>query len=229
VTIEDRLKEVERRLEAACRRSGRRREDVNVIAVTKYVSAERAAEAVQAGLKHLGENRWPDAEEKWRLLNGQAVFHYIGSLQTRKVKDVVGRFRMIHSLDRLSLAQEIEKRAAALEAAVPCFIQVNVSGEDSKHGLAPEQLIPFAEQIRGMKYVQPVGLMTMAPLTDEPETTRPVFRGLRQLLDELNRRAVLDRPLTELSMGMSGDFEIAVEEGATWVRLGTVLVGKENA
>ncbi|MBB6673207.1 YggS family pyridoxal phosphate-dependent enzyme [Cohnella nanjingensis] len=222
------MQDVERRLEDACARSGRRREEVNVVAVTKYVSAELAQRVAAAGCRHLGENRWPAAEAKWRLLQGQAVFHYIGSLQTNKVKDVVGRFDYIHSVDRLSLATEIHKRAASLGIAVPCFIQVNVSGEDSKHGLAPEGLAAFAESIRGLAGIRPVGLMTMAPFESEAEETRPVFRELRRLRDALNERALLAEPLTELSMGMSNDFEVAVEEGATWVRLGTVLVGKED-
>jgi pyridoxal phosphate enzyme (YggS family) len=201
---------------------------VNVLAVTKYVSAAAAANAVRHGVRHIGENRWPDSEEKWRLLHGQAVFHFIGSLQTRKVKDVVGRFDYIHSLDRLPLAEEIQKRAAALSLSVRCFIQVNVSGENSKHGIAPEELGDFAAALQGMDRIVPVGLMTMAPLAAVPEEARPVFRRLRLLRDELNGSGVLREPLRELSMGMSGDFEVAVEEGATWVRLGSVLIGKEE-
>lgn len=201
---------------------------MNVVAVTKYVSAATAANAVSQGIRHIGENRWPDSEEKWRLLHGQAVFHFIGSLQTRKVKDVVGRFDYIHSLDRLPLAEEIQKRAAALDIVVPCFLQVNVSGEASKHGMRPEELDDLAAALRGLDRIRPVGLMTMAPLASEAEETRPVFRRLRQLRDEMNAKGAFPAPLTELSMGMSGDFEVAIEEGATWVRLGSILVGKEE-
>jgi PLP dependent protein len=228
VTLESRLRDVEARLEAACARSGRPREDVRVIAVTKYVSAATAAAVVQAGARHIGENRWPDAKHKWETLNGQAVFHYIGSLQTNKVKDVVGRFGYIHSLDRLSLAEAIHKKAETLGIDVPCFLQVNVSGEPSKHGLEPERLREFIRELRTFPRISPVGLMTMAPLEAEPEQTRPVFRSLRKLKEQLNRDSGMESPLTELSMGMSNDFEVAVEEGATWVRLGTVLVGKEE-
>ncbi|CAM3726677.1 YggS family pyridoxal phosphate-dependent enzyme [Cohnella lubricantis] len=229
VGLQDRMREVESRIGEACRRSGRAREDVNVVAVTKYVSAETAVLAVTQGIRHIGENRWPDSEEKWRQLQGQAVFHFIGSLQTRKVKDVVGRFDYIHSLDRLSLAEEIQKRAAALGIVVPCFVQVNVSGEASKHGMQPEELPGFAAALRPLDRIKPIGLMTMAPLESGPEETRPVFRGLRKLRDELNAREAFGEPITELSMGMSGDFEVAIEEGATWVRLGSVLVGRESA
>lgn len=228
MTLESRMSSVDQRIADACARSGRRREDVKVIAVTKYVSAATAAAAVQAGARHIGENRWPDARDKWEALKGQAVFHYIGSLQTNKVKDVIGRFDYIHSLDRTSLAEAIDKRAQALQLQVPCLLQVNVSGEASKHGLAPEAAREFIRSLRDYPSIDPIGLMTMAPLDTDPEQARPVFRALRELRDELNREALTERPLTELSMGMSGDFEAAVEEGATWVRLGTVLVGKEE-
>lgn len=228
MTLEQRLKDVERRIAQACERCGRDPGSVNVVAVTKYVSADTAKRAVEAGMRHIGENRWPAAEEKWRLLQGQAAFHYIGSLQSRKVRDVVGKFDYIHSLDRLSLAEEIHKRAEALGIRVPCFLQVNVSGEDSKHGLAPEAVPALVASLGKLSGIRPVGLMTMAPIADDAEETRPVFAGLRKLMDELNGMSMLDEPLTELSMGMSGDFEVAIEEGATWVRLGSVLVGHEE-
>lgn len=228
MTLEQRLKDVERRIAETCARCGREPGSVNVVAVTKYVSAETAKRAVEAGMRHIGENRWPAAEEKWRLLEGQAVFHYIGSLQSRKVKDVVGKFDYIHSLDRLSLAEEIHKRAEALGIRVPCFLQVNVSGEDSKHGLAPGAVPAFVASLGKLSGIRLIGLMTMAPIEDDVEKTRPVFAGLRKLMDEINGMSLLDEPLTELSMGMSGDFEVAIEEGATWVRLGSVLVGHEE-
>lgn len=228
VTLDSRMRDVERRLAEACSRSGRRREDVTVIAVTKYVTADTAEAVVSAGFRHIGENRWPDAKEKWERLQGRAVFHYIGSLQTNKVKDVVGRFGTIHSLDRLSLAEAIHKKAVSLGIRVPCLIQVNVSGEDSKHGLAPEAVPDFIRELKPLTGIKPAGLMTMAPFEEDPERTRPVFRGLRELRDELNRSGIAASPLAELSMGMSNDFEVAVEEGATWVRIGTVLVGKEE-
>ncbi|CAI6020536.1 YggS family pyridoxal phosphate-dependent enzyme [Cohnella sp. JJ-181] len=228
MSLEQRLKDVERRIADACARCGRDPGSVNVVAVTKYVSANTARLAVEAGMRHIGENRWPAAEEKWRLLEGKAVFHYIGSLQSRKVKDVVGKFDYIHSIDRLSLAEEIHKRAEALGIRVPCFLQANVSGEDSKHGLAPDEMSAFVGAVGKLKGIRPVGLMTMAQIADDAEATRPVFRGLRTLRDEINGLRLLDEPLTELSMGMSGDFEVAIEEGATWVRLGSVLVGHEE-
>jgi len=232
VSIRARLDDVDRRIREACARSGRRREDVGIVAVTKYVGERTAREALRAGLVHLGENRWQDAAPKWRALQDEEpgpVWHFIGSLQTNKVKDVVGKFAYIHSLDRPSLAEAINRRAEQLGIRVPCFIQVNVSGEASKHGLQPEELIGFARTVANLRGIAVAGLMTMAPFVDDPEDARPVFRSLRELRDELNRAAVLPEEAPGLSMGMSNDFEVAVEEGATWLRLGTILVGKEEA
>ncbi|MBW7473637.1 YggS family pyridoxal phosphate-dependent enzyme [Paenibacillus oenotherae] len=241
MTLSERIETVERRLYEACLRSGRSREDIEIIAVTKYVGIEQTEETLRHGLRHLGENRWQDASAKWNAISGaaaqgdggsspdgQAIWHFIGSLQTNKVKDVVGKFTYIHSLDRPSLARAIQNRAEQLGIVVPCFIQVNVSGEDSKHGLAPEGLTEFARVVADMPNIEPIGLMTMAPLDGDAEESRPVFRGLRQLRDELNAAAVLRKQANGLSMGMSGDFEVAVEEGATWLRLGTILVGRNT-
>ncbi|GAK39707.1 putative alanine racemase [Paenibacillus sp. TCA20] len=219
---------MDERIQAACETSGRNRDDVNVIAVTKYVSAGMTEKVLGSGLVHIGENRWQNAEEKWNMLGHRGVWHFIGHLQTNKVKDVVGKFPYIHSLDRLSLAREIEKKAAQLDIKVQCMLQVNISGEESKYGLQPEQAVPLLKEIREFNHIQVAGLMTMAPFEEESERTRPVFRGLRELRDDLNRQALTHEPLTDLSMGMSNDFEIAIQEGATWVRLGSVLVGKEE-
>ncbi|MCQ6558253.1 YggS family pyridoxal phosphate-dependent enzyme [Paenibacillus mendelii] len=236
MTLSERMEAVEQRLVEACRRSGRQRDEIQLIAVTKYVGTEETKNVLRHGLVHLGENRWQNAAEKWHAITGeeagrsssegQAVWHFIGSLQTNKVKDVIGKFTYIHALDRSSLAQAIERRAEQLGIVVPCFIQVNVSGEDSKHGLAPESLKSFARELSDLPHIEPVGLMTMAPLDSDGEQSRPTFRGLRHLRDELNEQAILRKPVNGLSMGMSGDFEVAVEEGANWLRLGTILVGK---
>lgn len=234
-SIKDKLHQVEARIEQACLRSGRKREEVEIIAVTKYVPTTRAEEALEEGLRNLGENRWQDAQEKWKAIEGNEAFggdkapiwHFIGSLQTNKVKDVIGKFTYIHSLDRLSLAEAIDKRAGQLGIKVPCFIQVNVSGELSKHGLDSEGLFSFVEELKRFPSIEPIGLMTMAPFEAEPEQTRPVFRALRELRDKL-QAIDPDTTISQLSMGMSNDFEVAIEEGATWIRLGTILVGKEE-
>lgn len=220
---------VEDLIHKACARSGRNRSDVQTIAVTKYVSTKTTGQVLEHGLRHIGENRWQDAQAKWEAYGeaGLGVWHFIGHLQTNKVKDVVGKFSYIHSLDRLSLAKEIDKKAAALGIVAQCFIQLNVSGEETKYGLAPEAIHSFVKELTAFRNIHIVGLMTMAPYEAEPESTRPVFRALRELRDELNREQVLGYEVPHLSMGMSNDFEVAIEEGATWIRLGSVLVGKE--
>lgn len=198
-----------------------------MIAVTKYISLSATREALEHGLDHIGENRWQDAAEKWGALGERGTWHFIGHLQTNKVKDVLGKFHYIHSLDRMSLAKELQKKAAAHGIKVPCFIQLNVSGEESKHGLDPAECLSFAKEVAKLDHLEVVGLMTMAPHEADPERTRPVFRGLREWKDRLNDEEIFPQPLKHLSMGMSNDFEIAIQEGATWVRLGSVLVGQE--
>lgn len=226
MSLQDRIQNVEKSIQAACARSGRNRSEVNIVAVTKYVSVDMTRSVLEEGILHVGENRPQNAIPKWEALHGQGTWHFIGHLQSRKVKDVVGKFKYIHSLDRISLAQELDKRAAAIGEQVLAFVQVNVSGESSKQGLVPAEVEDFLKEMQSYSHVKVIGLMTMAPIEEDPELTRPVFRGLRELRDELNAKAVTSEPLTELSMGMSGDFEVAIEEGATWVRLGTILVGK---
>jgi pyridoxal phosphate enzyme (YggS family) len=225
LTLQERIAEVEERVARACAASGRDRNDVKVIAVTKYVSLEMVSSVLEAGLEHVAESRWQDAEHKWKVLGDKGTWHFIGHLQTNKVKDVIGKFQYIHSLDRMSLAQELHKKALAADQEVNVFLQVNISGEDTKFGLSPEAVPGFLREIASLDRVKVIGLMTMAPLEGDPELTRPVFRGLRELRDELNQLALTPEPITELSMGMSNDFEVAIQEGATWVRLGTVLVG----
>lgn len=226
MSLKERIRQVEERIQAACDRSGRRPEDVHIVAVTKYVSLEMTRSVVEEGIIHLGENRPHIAGPKWDALGDRGVWHFVGHIQSRKVKDIVGKFQYIHSLDRLSLAQELEKRAAAANTVVSAFLQVNVSGEESKQGITPEEAERFLADTADFTHLKIVGLMTMAPIEDDPEATRPVFRKLRMLRDELNAKAITKEPLAELSMGMSDDFEVAIEEGATWVRLGTILVGK---
>ncbi|MNB75184.1 hypothetical protein D3C81_243350 [compost metagenome] len=227
-TLQERIAEVSRRVKRACERSGRSSQDVTVIAVTKYVSLEKTSAVLDGGLQDIGESRWQDAESKWKALGNRGAWHFIGHLQTNKVKDVIGKFQYIHSLDRLSLAKELQRKAEAAGIDVKVFIQVNISGEDTKFGLEPEKVPDFLREIAGYNNLKVIGLMTMAPHEEDPELTRPVFRGLRELRDKLNGLELTPEPITELSMGMSNDFEVAIEEGATWVRLGTVLVGHEE-
>lgn len=227
-SLQERIAIVKERVERACAVSGRDVSDVKVIAVTKYVSLDTVSAVLEAGLTEIAESRWQDAEPKWNLLGHKGIWHFIGHLQTNKVKDVIGKFQYIHSLDRLSLARELHKKADAAGLDVKVFLQVNISGEDTKFGLPPEAVEGFLKEIAPLHRVKVIGLMTMAPHEEDPELTRPVFRGLRELRDSLNLLALTPEPIQELSMGMSNDFEVAIQEGATRVRLGTVLVGHEE-
>ncbi len=210
---------------AAAKRGNRDTSNIQIIAVTKEVSVERTQEAINAGLIHLGENRPEGLHRKITAIQADVRWHYIGSLQTRKVKQVIHHIDYLHSLDRLSLAQEIEKRA---EKPVKCFVQVNVSEEESKHGLTVKEVLPFIETLTSFTKIQVVGLMTMAPNTEDKALIRSVFKQLKQCQQQIAEQGFAHAPCTELSMGMSNDFEIAVEEGATFVRVGTALVGNER-
>ena len=221
-TIISNLNEIQLQVKQALDRSTYNQQ-VEVIAVTKSVSIERTQEAVDANIFHLGENRPEGLINKKDSVNGNVTWHYIGSLQTRKVKQVLPYIDYLHSLDRLSLADEIEKRATK---PVKCFVQVNVSKEESKHGLNEEEALHFIETLQTYNNIIIVGLMTMAPLTEDKEIIRTVFKKLKQLQLVIKEKNYSHAPCTELSMGMSNDFEVAIEEGATFVRIGTALVGE---
>ncbi|ANB60929.1 YggS family pyridoxal phosphate-dependent enzyme [Anoxybacteroides amylolyticum] len=224
MSVRERLAIIRSNIDEACHRVGRDNNDVRIIAVTKYVSIERAKEAVVAGVADLGENRDDGLLQKYEAIGKEATWHFIGTLQSRKVKNVIDKIDYLHSLDRLSLAQEIEKRATK---PIKCFVQVNVSGEETKHGLSSEQVLPFIEQLRNFTKIEVVGLMTMAPYTDDEQLLRRCFRELKQLQQRVQALHIANAPCTELSMGMSNDYVIAVEEGATFIRIGSALVGEE--
>lgn len=212
-------------MSASCERVGRSPEEVHLVAVTKYVSVDTAIAAIEQGVRHIGENRAEGLLEKQAIIGRDKVtWHFIGSLQSRKVKDVIDHIDYLHSLDRLSLAQEINKRATQ---KVKCFVQVNVSGEDSKHGVPPEKVEAFVEQLADFTNIQVIGLMTMAPHIEDEGALRTVFSELKTIQTKLAAREWPYAPCTELSMGMSNDFELAIEEGATFIRVGTALVGKD--
>lgn len=223
--IIDNLQRIQQQIDEACKKVGRDPKEVTIVAVTKQVTTERAQEALTAGLQHLGENRPEPLLEKQETITEGAVWHYIGSMQTRKVRKVLDHIDYLHSLDRLSLAEEIDKRATKI---INCFVQVNVSGEDSKHGLTVAEVIPFIEQLSAFSHIRVVGLMTMAPNTEDETVIRNTFKGLKELQQTIARRQYDHAPCTELSMGMSQDVAIAVEEGSTYVRIGTALVGLDG-
>lgn len=225
MNVAENLEGIKNRINEACKRADRNPNEITIIAVTKYVSADRAIEALEEGVFHLGENRDEGLTHKYELIGNKAVWHFIGSLQTRKVKNVIDKITYIHSLDRLSLASEIDKRA---QTPVKCFVQVNVSGEESKHGLEPEKVIPFVKDLTGFANIQVIGLMTMAPNTDNQSVIRSCFKRLKGLQKEVQQLNLASIPCSELSMGMSNDYDIAIEEGATFIRIGSSLVGNET-
>lgn len=225
MTVKENLANIQHEIDVACQRVKRDSSEVQIIAVTKYVSDERAKEAMNAGIIHIGENRAEEGIRKWQVLDGIGVWHFIGTLQSRKVKDMIDKFDYIHSLDRLSLAKEIQKRA---NKKVKCFVQVNVSNEQSKHGLQPEKVIDFIQSIKDYPLIEIVGLMTMAPYVENQEETRQYFRKLNEIKKDVQALQLSYAPCNELSMGMSNDFQVAIEEGATFIRLGTSLVGEKE-
>ncbi|MFT8871432.1 MAG: YggS family pyridoxal phosphate-dependent enzyme [Sporolactobacillus sp.] len=227
MNVAENVSRVRRAIETACTLAVRRPSDVTIVAVTKYVGAERVKAVLAGGIDHLAENRREGLLAKQDALPGvSATWHLIGTLQTRKVKDVVNRIDFFHALDSLKLAGEIEKRLT--KEHLRCFIQLNISGEKSKHGIEPAELDGFLSGLTAYPRIKIVGLMTMAPNTSDGNQIRAVFRRLRELRDVVRDRQLAFAPCTELSMGMSHDYPIAVEEGATFVRIGTALVGDER-
>jgi pyridoxal phosphate enzyme (YggS family) len=220
--IRRRLGRVRERIEAAAARSGRPASAVTLVAVSKTMPAEAVWEAVGAGVQVLGENRVQEAREKIALVPGVAEWHMIGHLQTNKAKLAVALFSRIHSLDSIRLARELDRHAEEAGKNLRCLVEVNLGGESQKSGEAEEELRALLAEASRFSHLAIDGLMIVPPFLPDPEAVRPFFRRLRLLRDQLVREGF---PLTELSMGMSNDFEAAIEEGATLVRIGTALFG----
>jgi hypothetical protein len=217
------LETIRQRICVACERTGRNPDSITMLAVTKTQPPEVVRAAAALGLLLFGENKVQEAKAKIPLCPGKLRWHMIGHLQSNKCRDAVELFKMIQSVDSLSLAQEINKRAEQAARTVPVLLEVNVAGEASKFGYRPEQLLAELKQLNALPRIEIHGLMTVPPWSAEAEKARPHFRRLRELKERAE--AVLGAPLPHLSMGMSDDFEIAIEEGATMVRVGTALFG----
>ena len=217
MSIADNLRRVRERVAAACERAGRSPDEVTIVGVGKTFPPEAIAEACRAGLADIGENRVQEALRKIPLVEAHGLhprWHLVGHLQTNKAKTAVSLFAIIHSVDSLHLAEALSKRA---DQPVPVLLEVNVAGEASKFGFAPEEVAQAYRRIAALPNLDLQGLMTVAPFVTDPEEVRPVFRRLRELRDELGLR--------ELSMGMTDDFEVAIDEGATMVRIGRAIFG----
>ncbi len=225
IQIAQNLEEVKRRIKGAAQKAGRDPTSVRLVAVSKTVPVELIREAVAAGQRLFGENYLQEARGKIEALGAAASWHFIGHLQSNKAKGAVALFELIHGVDRLKLAQALDMAAAQMGQVQEILIQVNLAGEASKSGAAPEAVPALLREIGRLPHLRVLGLMTMPPFLD-PEAVRPYFRTLRELRDRLED---LDgQPLPELSMGMSGDYEVAIEEGATLVRVGTAIFGSRS-
>ena len=223
--LEEILEDVERRICAACEKAGRSRDEVEIVAVTKTHGEEVVREAKDAGLRIVGENKVQEAKWKKAASVGGMEWHLIGHLQSNKVRQALELFEVIHSVDSVKLADRINAVADDIGARPRILLEVNVSGEKSKSGMKPEDVEPTLRHIASeCPRITVEGLMTMAPFSEDPEDARPYFRRLRELRGEMEAKLGIGLP--RLSMGMSGDYEVAVEEGATWIRLGTVLFGE---
>jgi len=219
----DRVRE---RIAAACGRSGRRPEEITLVAVTKTFPPERIREAVRAGISDIGENYVQELLPKREALAGEEIrWHFIGHLQSNKVRSVAAWVTMVHALESRSLARELDVRAASAGRTIDTLVEVNTTGEESKYGIAPDQVLPFVRSLEEFTRIRICGLMTIGPFLPDPEGSRPMFRLLRELRETLSRHRQQNLEPVHLSMGMTGDFEVAVEEGATLLRLGTALFG----
>ena len=225
--IADNLAQVQQRITTACKRAERSPEEVQLVAVGKKFTADVIREAADCGLTLFGENRVQEAKAKIPDCPGHLRWHFIGNLQTNKCRDAVALFDMLHAVDSLHLAKELNKRCEQAAKVMPILLEVNVSGEGSKHGFSPETAVNAMKEFSDFPQLELHGLMTMAPYSRQPESSRPYFQKLCEVKTACEDK--LGAPLPELSMGMSGDYEIAIEEGATLIRLGTTLFGPRAA
>ncbi len=226
--IRENIEIVEKNIEEACIRAGRDRSEVTLIAVSKTKPVSDIRQAMECGMTVFGENKVQEIREKTEEIKEDVSFHMIGHLQANKVKYLPGKVVMIHSVDNLKLAQEIEKQFAKNDMKIDVLIEVNMAGEDSKFGLAPSDAPDFVNEISVLPHLNIRGLMTIAPYTEDPESNRVYFRGLKKLLEDINAMGIEGVHMDTLSMGMTGDYEVAIEEGATFVRVGTGIFGERN-
>lgn len=228
-TVAENLNAVRERIAKAAARAGRAPESITLVAVTKTISVERIREAIEAGHRVFGENRVQEAQDKIQALGRGVQWHLIGHLQRNKVRFVCDLFDLIHSVDSLPLAQEIDRRAAQRGVVMPILIQVNIGDETTKSGVALPDTLPLVQAVAALPHVTIRGLMCIPPALEDPEDVRPYFAQLRGLAEQIAQAGLPNVAMTELSMGMSHDFEVAIEEGATMVRVGSAIFGPRPA
>lgn len=229
-TLAERVRLVRSRILRAAEKVGRRPQDIRLVAVTKTVTVERIREGIEAGLSIFGENRLQEAAPKMASLKDAPVrWHFIGHLQRRKARSVIGVFSLVHSVGSMELAQEINDRAGRAGACQDVLLQVNIGNEPTKAGFHPDALVGLVPALGALPHIRIRGLMTIPPPTAEPEQARPYFSQLRNMAGRIAELAVPSIGMAELSMGMSNDYEVAIEEGATLVRIGTAIFGARHA
>lgn len=226
--LKENLADVEAKIVKACENSGRQRDDVTLIAVSKTKPVEALKEAYDLGVRVFGENKVQELTDKYEALPKDIQWHMIGHLQRNKVKYIIDKVALIHSVDSIRLAETIEKEAAKHNITANILIEVNVAKEESKFGLMPEELDELIDKIKDFNHIQVKGLMTIAPFVENPETNREIFRSLRKLSVDISNKNVDNVNVSILSMGMTNDYTVAVEEGATMVRVGTGIFGARN-
>ncbi len=227
-SIKENIENINAKIEAACQRSGRKREEVLFLVVSKTIDVPRIKEAVACGMTSLGENKVQEIMDKYEPMGEGIKWHLIGHLQTNKVKYIIDKVELIHSVESIKLAEEISKRAVAKGVTANILLEVNVAGEESKFGIKPEECEQMVREISAMPNIVIKGLMTVAPAVENEEENRKYFRQMKQLLVDINSKKIDNVNMTELSMGMTGDYEVAIEEGATIVRIGTGVFGARH-
>lgn len=226
MNIQQNIEDILKRVEKAANKVNKTKEDIKVIAVTKTVDASTAFEAYSAGISSFGENRVQELDDKYEILKEHNIeWHMIGHLQKNKVKYILDKVKLIHSLDDIALAEEIEKRAAKLKQKVDVLIEINVGDEQSKFGIKTEEIYDFVKLMERFEHINVLGLMTVAPFSENPEDTRWVFKKMKEIYDNISNVEIKNVEMKYLSMGMTNDFEIAIEEGSNVVRIGTAIFG----
>ena len=223
--IKNNLEIINKKIKKAALRADRNPEEIKLVAVTKTATIEQIEEAIKAGVKIIGESKVQEAKEKYQIITADIEWHLVGRLQTNKVKYAVEIFDCIHSIDSIKLAKEIDKRSLQFGKITNVLVEVNVSGEETKCGIKPEEVEPFLKEISKFSRIRVRGLMTIAPIVEDKEEVRPYFRKLRELSKEIKSKNIKNVRMDYLSMGMSEDFEIAIEEGANMVRIGRGIFG----
>lgn len=228
MSIKANLEEINEKIKIAAEKSGRKREDILLLGVTKTIDVERIKEMISCGVNSLGENKVQEVMDKYADIGEGVDWHLIGHLQTNKVKYIIDKVKLIHSVDSLKLAEEIDKRAKQHNIRAEILIELNIAGEESKHGIKPEEAVELCEKIAKLENVKIRGLMTVAPFVENPQENREYFAQMRKLFIDIRNKNIDNIDMTYLSMGMTNDYEVAIEEGANIVRIGTGIFGKRN-